>query len=360
MALRIALDYRPALLSRAGIGRAVRELARALARRRSLDVRLYAHSLARAVVQDEPPPQARLHRLPIPGRSLRLLRKLGLGADHLSGSPQVFHWTDYVELPVRHAAVALTIHDLAFLRDPSWHGDDARTLAEHTRAAAQAARVVIVPSQATAHDVLQLLPEAPPPIVIPFGADHVPKVRLDGAPGDPYLLCVGTIEPRKNHLGLLAALRMLPSPRPRLVLVGKKGWACAAIVDEIRRAEQDGLVEWIQDADDRRSFALMQHATALVCPSHWEGFGFPPLEAMAMGTPVVANGCAPLRELAGDAAEFADATQPAALCEAIARLLRDEDRRLELRRLGLQRAALFSWDECAARHETAYRQALQP
>ena len=96
MSLPIAIDYRPALLSRAGIGRATRELARSLAALEGVQLHLFGHSLARARVASPPPQRARLHRAPIPGRALPLLRRLGVGADALAGRAPVFHWTDYV------------------------------------------------------------------------------------------------------------------------------------------------------------------------------------------------------------------------------------------------------------------------
>ena len=122
MPLPIALDYRPALLSPAGIGRATRELAAALAARDDVEVHLFAHSLARARCAVTLPDRARLHRLPIPGRALPWLHRTGLGADRLAGGVPVFHWTDYVQPPVRRARTVLTVHDLAFVRDATARG----------------------------------------------------------------------------------------------------------------------------------------------------------------------------------------------------------------------------------------------
>ena len=352
----VALDYRPALLTAAGIGRAVRELGRALGEHTELRVRLFAHSLARATRGDGLPARARLCRLPIPGRSLPLLRKLGLGADRLCGGAEVFHWTDYVHPPVSRARIVLTIHDLAFAHDASWHGDDAPVLLARTQRAAAQAAAIVVPTRATAADVARFLPEAPTPRVIPFAADHA--LRQPPAPppfaGAPYLLCVGTIEPRKNHLQLLAAWRRLPD-RPRLVVVGRAGWACDEITAALRAAEGDGVL-WLEGADDRRTFALLQHATALLYPSRFEGFGFPPLEAMALGVPVLAGDSAAVREVAEDAALLCDAADAAALAEALARLCGDAALRRDLIARGRRRAAAFSWQRCAEQHAALYRE----
>ncbi len=357
MALPIALDYRPALLSAAGIGRATRELARALAANDDVELHLFAHSLARARCITELPVAARLHRLPIPGRSLPWLARVGLPADRLAGGVRVFHWTDYVQPPVAKAATVLTVHDLAFVRDPTWHGADAVSLRERTRAAISKARAVIVPSQATANDLRTFAPGATVHIV-PFGADHTPVSTQSLHPlGDrPYALCLGTIEPRKNHRPLLEAWRRLREPRPLLVVVGRIGWECEEVVLALRGAVTDGLVDWRTDVEDAGVWSLIQHAELLVYPSLWEGFGFPPLEAMQLGVPVVANDIVPLRELGDGALAFADATNPAALAETIERVLRDEALRIRLRAAGRVCAARFRWRGCAAAHVAIYRE----
>lgn len=359
MPLSIALDYRPALLSRAGIGRATRELARSLADCDDLALHLFGHSLARAQVPVDVPAGAQLHRLPIPGRSLPLLRRLGLGADRLAGNARILHYTDYVQPPVSKALTVLTVHDLAFVRDPSWHGDQAQELRQRTKAAIASADALIVPSTTTANDVHRFAPDAPPTRVIPFGADHVPTTATPNPlAGRPYALTVGTIEPRKNHQRLLAAWRCLPEPRPLLVVVGAIGWACDEIVADLEAAEREGLVQWRRHCDDRELWALLQHAQVLAYPSLWEGFGFPPLEAMALGVPVVAHHSDPLRELGDDALTLADATDVDALVAALDRTLHDHNHRLLCIAAGKSRASSFVWRECAEAHAELYHEVV--
>ena len=357
MPLPIALDYRPALLSRAGIGRATRELARSLTHCPELRVHLFGHSLARSKVAVEVPAGARLHRLPIAGRALPMLRRLGIGAEHLAGNARVFHWTDFVQPPVRNARTILTVHDLAFVRNPSWHGDQAAELSERTRTAIARADALIVPSSTTANDVLAFAPDAPPMRIIPFGADHVPMTTgPHPLNGRDYALCVGTIEPRKNHRALLAAWRALPEPRPLLVVVGAIGWACDEIVADLELAQREGIVQWQPHCSDEQLWPLLHHAKLLAYPSLWEGFGFPPLEAMALGVPVVAHQADPMRELSDDALTFADATNVEALRAAIERVLHDNDHRRFCIAAGLQRAKSFVWQECATAHAELYRE----
>ena len=356
MRLRVALDYRPALLSGAGIGRATRELARSLAPHDDLDVQLFAHSVARARIATSPPPAATLHRLPIPGRSLPVLARLGLGADRLAGRPRVFHWLDYVMAPLSHAKAIVTVHDLAFARDARWHGPAATTLLERTRAAATAATAVVVPSATTAADLQRFVPGIAAPRVIPFGVDHVPAATPPPPLAGDYVLCVGTIEPRKNHLTLLQAMRRLPAPRPPLVVIGRVGWQCDEIVAALQAAAATGEVRWLPDLDDTALWSWLGHATVLAFPSWWEGFGFPPLEAMQLGVPVVAHDCAPMRELGEDAFVFADAGSAEDLAQALDRALHDQATRRRATANGRQRAATFRWADCAKAHAALYHE----
>lgn len=353
---RICLDARPALLGRGGIARATAHLAAALARRDDVELRLFGHSLSAARQRSMPPAGARLHRLPIPGRALPTLARLGLAADALAGRPAVFHWTDYIHPPVRRRCkVVLTVHDLAFAHDASFHGEvQARELGARTARAIARADRVVAPSHATAHDVRERFPRSRVE-VIPFGGDHVPPAPAGPSPHPrPFYLAVGTIEPRKNHLALLAAWDRLPEPRPDLVVVGARGWECDAIVAALRARRSRG-VTWLERAPDEQTFALLRHAIALVYPSKLEGFGFPPLEAMASGTPCICGDTPALRELAGDAARFAAADDVDDVAAAMTALHRDPALRAALTERGLARATQFSWDECAARHARVYR-----
>jgi len=249
------------------------------------------------------------------------------------------------------------VHDLAFVRDTSWHGPNAAELRERTRAAIATAAAVIVPSQATAADVRTFAPDGPAPRVAPFGADHVP--RGTGAhpfAGRRYALCLGTIEPRKDHLTLLAAWRQLPLPRPLLVVVGNIGWQCDDIVAALHAAAHEGLLVWLPAADDAHTFSLLQHAALLVYPSRWEGFGFPPLEAMQLGVPVVAADTAPMQELGDGAMELVAPHDADALAAGIGRLLGDQALANARRTAGRARAATYRWRDCAAAHAAIYRE----
>jgi glycosyltransferase involved in cell wall biosynthesis len=357
--IRLGLDYRPAILTSAGIGRSVRELSRAVAELPDVDLHLFGHSFARSRRRDPVPSGGRLHRLPIPGRSLPLLARFGLDASRLSGRVPLFHWTDYVHPPVTAARVILTLHDLAFAADPTFHGPTTGLLTERCGAAVARAEHIICPTRATADEAQELFGRDRNSItVIPWGCDHVPHSPGPAPITQPYLLTVGTIEPRKNHQLLLDSWRALSAPRPRLVVLGRRGWECDEIVADLLRAVRGEGALWIEDVDDATVFSFMANALALVYPSRLEGFGFPPMEAMALGTPVIAGDTPALREVLGDTARLCDPNDGEALTAQLQAVIDDEGSRGQQIAAGRARASEFTWRACAEAHARVYREVL--
>ncbi len=385
--IRVGLDYRPALFTRAGIGRATRELASAIApraRKAGIELHLFGHGWKKALVP-EGPPEAALHRSRIPGRSLSWIAPLGFDASRLSGGSSIFHWTDYVHPPVRRRGTSciLTLHDLAFLEDPTYHGPRASALLRKRCARALSrARAVICPSRATAEALLHhrrrgALPDGPDPVVIPFGADHGPRgdprrgraraarlLRAEHEPGFAYLCVLGTLEPRKNHDSLLRALELLADRGLRipLLVLGGTGWETSVLETRLRKAGRRPpggeplRLAWISDLDDDEVFDLLAGARVCAYPSSLEGFGFPPLEALERGVPVLAGDCPALREVLGPAARFAPGRNPEALAEGLEVLWTNESERSSRLEEWRKRAPRFRWDDCARAHLALYRE----
>ena len=318
--MRIALESTVLELDRAGVARAVSGLRDALAARD--DVELVELSHPRRAV-------------PRVVRGLdRELRWFWLGLPRVlrDSRPDLLHLPAAVGPWRTPVPLVVTVHDVMALEHPEWFS---RANALQQRLAlprlARSARRVLVPSRYTAERLLAATGIGGDRVrVAPWGVD----VGFAPGPVDeavlarhgverPYLLAVGTLQPRKGLEELLEAVG-----DRRLVVVGARGWRDEAIAERLRGAD------------------------ALVHAAHEEGFGFPPLEAMACGTPVVAYRSSSVPEVVGDGGVLAD---PGELAAALERVLGDPD---GWRERGLARAATFTWERCAALTVAAYHEAL--
>jgi glycosyltransferase involved in cell wall biosynthesis len=287
----------------------------------------------------------------------------------------VFHSSEV--LPWRHPSAlnVTTLYDLTPLLLPEYHTQNTRDLhAAKYRFAQEQADAIVTISEATKHDIVTHLGIPEERVHVVYGgvaADyHVPadqtalKHLLSSfglAPGE-YLLHVGTLEPRKNLVRLVEAyheVRLAQPDAPPLVLIGAGGWDFRAI---FVRIEELGLKEHVRCLGhiERAQLPLFYAGARLfVFPSLYEGFGLPPLEAMACGTPVIVSNVSSLPEVVGGAGYLVDPTDTGAIAAAILDLLNDESGRCaELAELGLKQASRFTWEHAATRllsiYEAAY------
>ena len=189
------------------------------------------------------------------------------------------------------------------------------------------------------------------------GADQIRSLGL--TPGE-YLLCVGRLEPRKNHANLLRAVALLPRPRPTLVIVGQRDFSFKGIFDLCNQLGMQREVLFLEDVDDSLLPVLYRHAKLLAYPSMAEGFGMPIIEAMASGIPIITSNCTSLPEIAGTAALLVDPVSVPDLRDAIAVVLSNPGLAERLRIAGVQRAKHFCWDEAADILARLYRVCLDP
>ncbi|HSY47544.1 MAG TPA: glycosyltransferase family 1 protein [Thermoanaerobaculia bacterium] len=259
-------------------------------------------------------------------------------------------WAPHGTLPValRIPSVA-TIHDFSSLTMPLRHR--VKTMLSFNvfigRSLQMASRIAAV-SRAVAEEAVRWFGVARQRIeIVPNGVDEY--FAPEGEEED-YVLYVGTIEPRKGLDDLLAVWDSLPASRPRLVVCGAAGWGDVRLPDG---AELTGYV------DRARLRELYRHARAFVYPSRYEGFGIPPLEAMACGAPVIATRTGAIPEYAEGAALLIDPGDRVALHEGLVRLLRDAPLRRELRARGAERARTYTWDRSAALMTTLLAEACR-
>lgn len=348
---------RIAVAERTGTERYSYELIAALARiDRRRRYTLYTNGLPAAL----PPlgPNFALRSLPL----RRLWTHARLGPELARRPPDVLLVPSHV-VPLLHPAESVvTIHDLGYLAFPEAHTARRRIeLHLTTRWSLRAARRVIAISQATKDDLVRHYGADPARIRVvhhglsagfrPAEPERIAEAQARYGIDQPYLLYVGTIQPRKNLARLIegfAAAGAGVGPRTLLVIAGRRGWLSAPIE---RRAAELGVedrVRFVGYVPDDDLPALLSGALAFVFPSLYEGFGMPVLEAMACGAPVLASRSSALPEVAGDAALLVDPLDPAAIAAGLARLASDADLRADLRARGLARAAAFTWERCAA------------
>jgi glycosyltransferase involved in cell wall biosynthesis len=269
--------------------------------------------------------------------------------------------------PGLRVPVVITMHDVLVLSAPELFSAPIRA---NFRALAgplaRRAAVVLTGSQASARDIAEHLRVPGERIVVtPYGVEPrfrpapaapelLARLGIDG----PYVACVGTLEPRKN---LVTALRAFARVSERhgadvaLVVVGGRGWRNEAFEEELRRVQ--GRVILTGFLSDEDLVGVLAGARCFLYPSLHEGYGFPPLEAMACGTPVVTSATSSLPEVIGDAGLLVDPRDPEAVAGAVERLLTDDALHASLRHKGLARASSYTWDRCAAATVAAYRRA---
>ena len=289
--------------------------------------------------------------------------RLPLPADLLAGGASVFYSPDFALPPLARARGVVTIHDLSFLTHPETHYPPLRAyLSRVVPRSVRDADLVLADSQQTRRDLLTYLDAPAHKIEVVLSAadplfrpvqrrEQIEAVLRRHGVDRPYLISVGTIQPRKNLPLVFDALRLLRQEGRDLLLVhvGRPGWLYEPVFEALRESGVQDAVRMLEGVDDSDLAALYSGAVAFVFPSLYEGFGIPCLEAMACGAPVIASAAGSLAEVVGEAGITVDPHDAPALAAGVSRLLDDAAFRDDLVRRGYERAARFSWEESGER-----------
>lgn len=290
----------------------------------------------------------------------RLWTHIGLAGEMLRNPPDVLFVPAHV-VPMFHPrATVVTIHDIGYHYYPQHHTLPARLYLEaSTRLSCRAARRVIADSHSTARDLVRVYGLDASRITVVYPGVDPRFARADRQTQDavrrryglerPFLLYLGTIQPRKNLVRLVEAFARLPRDLAGvdLALVGGTGWLAGDIFRRVGDLGLQDRVHFVGYAPDEDLPALLSAAECLVMPSLYEGFGLPVLEAMACGTPVICSNASSLPEAAGEAALFFSPHDVQGMADAMARVLTDAALRETLVEGGYAHVARFSWEQAS-------------
>jgi glycosyltransferase involved in cell wall biosynthesis len=371
--VRVALDATPLLGHPTGVGAFCQGALAALAQRPGVDVRAYAVSWRRRrLIEAKLPDGVVARQRPMPARPLHALWTRGNipPLEWFIGATDVVHGTNFLVPPTGGAAAVVSVHDLTPLHHPELC--DAATLAYPglIRRALDRGAWVHTDSEFVAREVVEAFDADPlrvrvvnpgiPDLPVPADAKAVAVLRQFLPPGvERYCLAIGTAEPRKDLPGLVRAFSAV-AERQRdvaLVLAGPPGWGEQALASAIAAAgarERIVRTGWLEQPD---LAALLSRASLLAFPSLYEGFGFPPLQAMRAGVPVVATRAGSLPEVLGDGALLVEVGDHEGLVEALVTCLGDEVERRRLIAAGAAWSARYSWERCGGELEALYRAA---
>jgi glycosyltransferase involved in cell wall biosynthesis len=368
--MRVGIDARLVYYSQAGIGQYIIHLVNGLANvDQESEYVLLQSRKDDTTILEEP----NFKRVSLWTPSHHRLERYSLNVELVRLGLDVLHSPDFIPPHRPSCRSVITIHDLAFLLYPHFLTKESARYYGHIDQAVRWTDQIIAVSESTRNDTLQHLGvpddkitvvyEAANPIFQPVARDVArDEVRNRHGVDGPFILFVSTIEPRKNVPTLLRAMWQLMEcykEDVRLVLAGGRGWLFEDTFSVVEELGLDGRIHFVGRVPSEDLLYLYNAAEMLAHPAFYEGFGLPPLEAMACGLPAVVSDVASLPEVVGDAGLLIDPHDVDELTVAMWRVLNDAQLRQEMRDKGLRQAARFSWERAARETMTIYQRAFE-
>lgn len=367
--MRICIDIQAAVAQRAGIGRYTQQLVTHLgAFAASDEVSLFFFDFRRRGLTFAAPHAIQRACRWCPGSLVQQgWKRIDWPPfDWLAGPADLYHFPNFVIPPVTRGRKVVTVHDMSFVRFPEFAEEkNLRYLTAAIARTVARADAVITLSRHSAAEIETFLKVSPDRIFpvylgVPAGyarppAGELAAVRQRYGLSRPYLLTVGTLEPRKNLPFLIDVFEHLDDFDGDLVIAGMHGWKFGPILERMRMSARSARIRYLEYVDDEALPALYAAADLFMLTSFYEGFGLPPLEAMACGTPVISSTGGALDEIVGPAAVTVPGFDRAAWVDAVDGVLRSPSRRAGLVEAGLRHAAAFSWRETARQTFDVYR-----
>ena len=367
--MRVTIDIQAAIAQRAGVGRYTKLLVEHLGPLAAGDeLGLFYFDFQRKGI---PFPVAGARQKAVrwcPGRFVQKAWKTinFPPFDWFAGTADVYHFPNFIRPPLTRGKSVVTIHDVSFLRFPETTEErNLRYLTAQIRRTVDLADAIITDSEFVAREIGELL-GAPTDKIHPIHlglspslarppAGAIATVRRQLGLQRPYLLMVGTIEPRKNIPFLVDVFERMESFDGDLVVAGMHGWKYEPILERIKTSRKASRIRHLDYVEESMLPGLYAGAELFLFASLYEGFGFTPLEAMACGTPVLSSKTGSLSEVLDDAAALADSFDAEAWATQASRLLADTAQRAALVSRGLQQAGRFHWETTAAETWKIYR-----
>lgn len=366
--MKVCIDIQSAIAQRAGVGRYTKSLVEHLGACADEDqLQLFYFDFKQKGFPFTAPKTTQRAISWCPGRVAQKAWKLfdWPPFDYFSGPADLYHFPNFVIPPLRRGRMVVTIHDVSFIRYPdAAEPKNLRFLSHQIRKTADRADLILTVSRFSADEISECL-QLPPDRI---QAIHLGLTANMGRPSDdvigqmrrvlnldkPYVLFVGTLEPRKNIPFLIEVFEHMNAFDGDLVVAGMRGWKYEPILERIHASSKRHRIHYLEYVDERWLPALYAGAELFLFPSLYEGFGFPPLESMRCGTAVLSSRAGSLPEVLGAASDYVAEYDAAAWAQAAMEVLQDASRQNRLRDAGFQQAGRYRWERTARETWKAY------